>query len=301
MKNILVIGATGPQGYPVAEKLIEAGFNVRALVRNPAKAENLAAKGVEIIKGDLEDAASVTNAMNGQDGVFMLISFFTGTHAQAKTVIDAAATANVSRIVWNVAGRILPFDTGNPAVDKWRPILADLELSGIPFTALQPTVYMENFLIPAIAQEVAENNVLAYPMPEAVRCQWISHQDAAAYVVAAFKVDNRDNLLIEVGGPEKLSGAQIAERFSNVLGREITFRPMPPEEFAQIIAYGGNEEAVVSHYRNIFANPEIMTTNVDFRKTLEVLPIIPMTFEDFTRLYKVFFSPPGSKSSLSGK
>lgn len=290
MKNILVIGATGPQGRPVAEKLVAAGFNVRTMVRDPAKAEDLAAKGVEIVKGDLADAASVSAAVKGQDGVFMLISFFAGNYEQAKAVIDAAVAHGVKKIVWNATGPILPFDTGNPSIDMRRPVLAALEKSGIAFVALQPTVYMENFLIPAIAQEVAEKNVLAYPMPEAVFCQWISHKDAAAYVVVAFRSQSRENLVIEISGPEKLNGPEIAERFGKALGREITFRPMPPEEFAKAISFGGNEEAIIGYYRSIFENPAVMTTNVDLRKALDALPIMPITVEDFACFYKGAFS-----------
>lgn len=297
MKNILVIGATGPQGRPVAEKLVAAGFKVRAMVRDPAKAEDLKAKGVEIVKGDLADAASVAAAMKEQDGVFMLISFFSGNYDQAKGVIDTAARLGVKKLVWNATGPILPFDTGNPSIDLRRPVLTALEKSGIAFVALQPTVYMENFLIPAIAQEVAVKNVLAYPMPEAVFCQWISHQDAAAYVVAAFKSQSRENLVIEISGAEKVNGPEIAERFSKALGRKITFRPMPPEEFAKAISYGGNEEAITGYYRSIFENPAMMTTNVDHQKALDSLAIEPTSVEDFVRLYTGAFNPVDSDRS----
>ena len=198
IQNILVIGATGPQGRPTVEKLIAEGVKVRAFVRDPAKAKDLADMGVEIAQGDLNDRASISAAMKGQDGVFLLISFLTGNHQQAQAVIDAATEQRVRKIVWNVTGPIVPMDTGNPSIDMRRTILAALETSGVPFVALQPTVYMENFLIPAVAQEVAEKDVLAYPMPEAVRCQWISHLDAASFVVAAFKRPVRDKLVIEI-------------------------------------------------------------------------------------------------------
>lgn len=292
MKNILVIGASGPQGRPVAEKLAAAGFNVRAMVRDSAKVEDLAAKGVEIVKGDLGNAASVLAAMKGQDGVFMLISFFAGNPDQANAVVAAAQANGVKKIVWNATGPILPFDTGNPSIDMRRSILAALEKIGIAFVALQPTVYLENFLIPAIAQEVAEKDVLAYPMPEAVLCQWVSHQDAAAYVVAAFNSPSRESLVIEISGPEKLNGSQIAERFGNALGRKISFRPMPPEEFAKAISYGGNEEAIIGYYRSIFENPAIMTTNVDHQKAIDALPITPMAVEDWARLYQGALTKP---------
>ncbi|GJD72116.1 SDR family oxidoreductase [Methylobacterium goesingense] len=290
MNKILVTGATGPQGRPVVEKLIEAGFKVRVLVRDPAKARDLADMGAEVVPGDLDDLSSIAAATEGQDGVFLTLAFFTGTHAQGKNVIEAAAKHGVRRIVWNVAGRIQQQDIGNPAIDKWRPILADLKASGVPFTVLQPTVYMENFLNPAIAREVAETGVLAYPIPESAHTQWISHQDTAAYTLAVFRRGGDDSMVVDVAGPEDLTGAQIAERFGNALGRTIVFRPMPPAEFARTFPEGSDPEPIVRHYTNVFSNPEIMTSDVDHAASLRILPITPLSFEDWVRLYRDAFT-----------
>lgn len=286
MKNILVIGATGAQGRPVAEQLLAAGYAVRAMVRDPAKALDLAVMGIEVVQGNLDDQSSLDAAAKGQDGVFMLLSFFFGNATQAQNVIATAKRAGVQQIVWNATGPILPCDTGNPSIDFRRPVLAALQDSGIAFAALQPTVYMENFLIPAIAAEVAQQDVLAYPMPEVVTCQWISHQDAAAYVVAAFRRGPVGNLTLNISGPEKLTGPQIAERFSKALGRKITFRPMPPQEFAKAVAFDGNEAAIVGYYSAVFDNPDMMSTNVDHQAAMDALPITPLSVEGWARRYQ---------------
>ena len=180
--------------------------------------------------------------------------------------------------------------TGSPSIDIRRDILTALENSGIPFVALQPTVYMENFLLPFIAGEVATRDTLAYPMPEAVQCQWISHIDAASFSVAAFKRESRDNLVLEISGPEKLSGPDIAQRFSNGLGRSIGFRPMPPKEFGASLSYGEDGESVASYYEQVFANPSMMTTDVDYARAIDLLPIAPTTVEAFARIHRNLFS-----------
>lgn len=290
VKNILVFGATGPQANPVAKKLVAEGFNVRVLVRDSAKAKDLAAAGVEVVVGDMTDSASVSAAMQGQDGVFLLVSFIAGQFDMAKTVVDAAVAHGIKKIVWNTTGPIVPVATGNPSIDIRRDILAALENSGISFVALQPTVYMENFLLPFIAAEVATKDALAYPMPAAVQCQWISHLDAAAFSVAAFKRESRENLVLEISGPEKLSGPEIAERFGKALGRSIIFRPMPPKEFGASLPYGGNGELVASYYEQVFANPSMMATNVDYRGAIDLLPIASTSVEDFARIYSSQFS-----------
>ena len=228
--------------------------------------------------------------MKGQDGVFMLISFFTGTFEQAKTVIDSAAEHAIKKLVWTVAAPIRAEPIGVPAADKWHYTLTALKQSGLRYAVLQPTVYMENFLIPAIAGEVAEKNVLPYPMPEVVQAQWVSHQDNAAYVVAAFQHNSAENLQLTICGPEKLTGDQIAKRFTAALGRKISFRPMPPAEFAAAIAYGGNEQSIVDHYQNVFDNPDIMTTDVDHLALLAALPITPLPLEDWVRMYQDYLT-----------
>ncbi|MCI9868706.1 NmrA family NAD(P)-binding protein [Rhizobium skierniewicense] len=290
MKNVLVVGATGPQGRAVAEKLIDAGVAVRVMAREPRRADDLATLGAQVVQGDLDDPISIAAAMEGQDGVFLTIPFFNGSHAQGRNVIDAAAKEGVRRIVWNVAGRIQEEDIGNPAIDKWRPILTDMKASGVPFTVLQPTVYMENFLNPAIIQEVRDHDILAYPMPSEAHTQWISHQDAAAYTASAFQHSGDDSMVIDVSGPEDLTGGQIAERFSQALGRSITFRPMPPEEFATTFPDGMDPEPIVRHYTNVFANPEMMTSHVDHKAALAILKIEPLSFETWVRNFRDAFT-----------
>ena len=71
-RNILVTGATGKQGGAVARELLAKGYPIRAMTRNP-DAENaraLAKLGAEIVRGDFDDAASLTQAVKGVWGVF---------------------------------------------------------------------------------------------------------------------------------------------------------------------------------------------------------------------------------------
>lgn len=294
MKNILVFGGNGAQSRPVAEQLAARGYRVTALVRDADRAAPLAQAGVRIIVGDMDDAAAVSAAMDGQDGVFMLVSFATGRAEQARTIIDAAAAHGVGRIVWNATGAILPVDIGNPGIDMRRTILAALQQGGVPFVALQPTTYMENLLMPVVADEVAQRDSLPYPLPEAVRCQWISHADAAAFAVAAFErndPDNRDNLVVDICGPQRLSGSEIAASFSRALNRPITYRAMPPAEFGATLPLGESRHLVTKYYEEVFADPSKATTNIDFARTLALLPIEPTTMEQFARRHSAAYAP----------
>lgn len=291
MKNILVFGANGAQARPVAEQLAARGYKVTALVRDAAKAAPLAEAGVRIVVGDMDDAQAVSAAMKGQNGVFLLVSFAQGRAEQASTIVNAAAANGVERIVWNATGSILPVDIGNPGIDMRRAILAALKQGGVPFVALQPTIYMENLLMPIVADEVARQASLPYPLPNAARCQWISHADAAAFSVAAFEREDRDNLVIDICGPQRLSGSEIAASFSRALNRPIAYRPMPPAEFGATLPLGESRHLVTRYYEEVFADPSKATTDIDFRRTLALLPIEPTSMEQFARKHATDFTP----------
>jgi uncharacterized protein YbjT (DUF2867 family) len=194
MNTILVTGATGSQGHPVARKLIEAGHHVRVLTRDPDRAEGLRAQGAEIVRGDLDDAAGLREAVRGVDGVFMHIPFFTASPADgpryADHMLNAARDQGVKLLVWNASGEIPPARSGNPAFDGRLDILDAIEASGVPYVVLQPTGYMENFLGPWTREELARDSVFAYPTPLAVQMQWTATEDVGTFAAYASRTRN---------------------------------------------------------------------------------------------------------------
>jgi uncharacterized protein YbjT (DUF2867 family) len=292
MARYLVYGATGAQGGPVARLLLDAGHHVRILARSPDRAQDLLARGAEPMTGDMGDPAALARASAGVDGIFLLVPFFDPRPVYGIAAIDAARRAGVRRIVWNASGAIPPVDTGSPGADMRRRILAHLEASGIDFAALEPTVYMENLLGPWTAPEVAAADSLAYPIPNAARLQWISHEDAAAFAVAAFTQLPQGAHRIAICGPETLTGEETAKRFSRALGRTIRFRPMPPREFGGIIdrVFGGGGDEVTAFYEAVHADHELLSTRIDHAALLARLAIAPTTMEAFARRHADAFS-----------
>ena len=112
-QTILVTGATGAQGSALIPLLLDRGFSVRALTRNPDKptARALAARGVEVVAGDLDDAASLQHACSGCYGVFAVQNFwekgvgYEREVAQGKRLADVASEAGVEHFLQtSVAG-----------------------------------------------------------------------------------------------------------------------------------------------------------------------------------------------------
>ena len=107
---ILVCGATGKQGGAVARSLLDRGFRVRALTRDPQKpeAQALTEQGAEVVQGDMEDRSSMERTLEGAYGNFSVQNFWeTGYDAevgQGKTVADVAQPAGVEHFVYSSVG-----------------------------------------------------------------------------------------------------------------------------------------------------------------------------------------------------
>src|SRR5262252_6803076 len=113
--KILVTGATGKVGSRLSRRLAERGDRVRALVRDPARADGLRSERVELVTGDLLEADSLAAAVRGVDAVVHCAAFFRGaTPEQAHSVNDlgtqhlagAARAAGVRRFVFTSTGLV---------------------------------------------------------------------------------------------------------------------------------------------------------------------------------------------------
>ena len=286
IRSVLVYGATGAQARPVARHLLADGLAVRVLTRDPARAGDLAGLGAEVVTGDFTDPASLHAASRGMDGVFLLVPFFDPDADYGRAAIDAAAGAGVRLVVWNPTGAIPPARTGNPGIDVRLDVLAHLRASGVPHVVVEPTLYLENFLGPWTAPSVARDGVFTYPVPPEVVMQPITHEDVAAFVAAAFHRPGLANLVLPVAGPERLTGPEIAGRFARALGRPVTFRPLLPRQFGahfDALHGPGAGDAIATAYESVWDDPGLLSTDVDARAALAVLPIRPTTVEQWVR------------------
>ena len=285
--KLLSYGATGSQGRPVVEKLLAAGHEVRVLTRDPDKVAGL--QGAEVVQGDMADTASLAAATEGRDGVFLHIPFFTPSPQDgltyAQNALGAARRAGVKLLVWNASGEIPPERSGNPGFDVRLDILNAIKASETPYIVLQPTTYMENFFGPWTRDELVENDTFAYPTPNTVEMQWIATEDVGTFATYAFAHPELAPLNLKLSGPERLNGEGVAERFSRGLGRPITFRAMPAEEFGRKLdaVFPGMGEGAAQGYAAAYRHPERFSTNVDLTAALEKMPVETTTLEAWVR------------------
>src|SRR5258708_6084747 len=152
-KIILITGATGKQGGAVVRHALERGFAVRALTRHTDRpaAQALKAIGVDVVRGDMDDAASLAQALRGVYGVFCVQNFwekgvgYAGEARQAHALIQAAQAAHIYHLVYSsIAGcdnaRGIEHFESKWATEKL------LGAVGVPHTILRTVFFMENFI-----------------------------------------------------------------------------------------------------------------------------------------------------------
>jgi len=232
---ILVTGATGRQGGATARALLARGWNVHALVRDTGKPEalELAEHGAVLVRGDMDDPASLDAALRGAYGVYSVQTFagpdgFAGEVRQGKAVAQAAARAGVAHFVYSsVDGSDRPGDVRHfQTKGEVERQIADLRL---PATVLRPTFFITNFA--AIGPKWVDGElVLSLPLVPQTKLQMITPDDIGSIAADAFDAP-ADYLgrAIEIAADE-LTGPQMADVFARVADRPVRFDSQPIEQ-----------------------------------------------------------------------
>ena len=231
----LVIGATGVLGSEICRRLRGRGLPVRALVRKgSARESELRALGVEIAHGDLREPATLDAACRGASCVF---STATAMGAKDKRLtlravdrdgqlaVVAAAKANgVGRFVFiSVSPTLKP---PAPLIRYKREVEQAVRASGMRWTILQPSVFMEIWLGAPLGWDHAARKAMVFGAGDA-KLNWVSVGDVAELAVRSLTDPQLENKVIEVGGPEPLSPNEVLRIFEETSGRSYTAKRVP--------------------------------------------------------------------------
>ncbi|MCB2403677.1 NmrA/HSCARG family protein [Rhizobium ruizarguesonis] len=230
--TILVTGATGNVGRQVVEHLVKRGADVRALVRDPSKADFPA--GVSVVQGEFLDVDSLRNAMSGVSTLFLLSAVVPDEFTQALIALNVARSAGIERIVYlSVIHADLyvnvPHFAGKFGVERM------IEQMGFKATILRPAYFIQNDLT---VKDVI-TGYGAYPMPIGPKgLAMIDVRDIAE--IAALELLRREQAAeplpldrINLVGPQTLTGTGIAAIWSDVLARPIHYGGDNTEGFEQ--------------------------------------------------------------------
>ncbi len=236
-KRVLVYGGTGTQGSPVVEQLLDAGGRVRMVTRQAARAKHWAARGAEVAVADLGDLDSLTAAHEDVDQVVLQLplQYDFGLHeTYGRNAVDAARAAGVELVVFNTSAHVLSgTDVHIYAVRQ--KVIDYLQSSGVPSIVFRPTFYMENLLGPWIRPGIVGQGNVAFPLPADFPMSWVSASEVAAYAVSALNRPELAGKTFDIGGPQPLSGNDIAAGFSEAMGREISYIAIPMDDYEQAL------------------------------------------------------------------
>ncbi|MBH5318785.1 NAD(P)H-binding protein [Paenibacillus sp. GSMTC-2017] len=237
--TILVTGATGNVGRHIVNQLVQAGQHVRALSRNPEKA-NLP-EGVEIVKGDLSSPETLNHALVGVTGIHLITFNGEGFGAlqTGAEIVGLAEKAGVKRVtvLWN----------GEPG-----PVERAIEASNLEWTFLEPVEFMSN--THEWAESIRSEGIVRDPFGDSLSAL-IHEADIASVAVAALIEGGHANKAYTLTGSEVLSVADRVRIISEVIGRDIDFVRLTVEEGRERMRARGAQEDVIDFVIGWHANP----------------------------------------------
>jgi len=229
---VLITGATGKQGGATLRALAGKGFKIRAMTRNPGSeaAKGLASTGAELVTGDLNDPASLKDALKSAWGVFAVQNTWeagvAGEEEQGKRIASLSKEAGVQHFVYTSVGSAHRM-TGIPHFENKSRV--EDTIRGLKFPShviLRPVFFMENL---TSAWFLNGDNMYAALAPT-TRLQMIAVDDIGQYGARAFvdasKLSGRE---IDLAG-DAVTMPEAAVALSEGLGRPITFVPIPMSE-----------------------------------------------------------------------
>jgi uncharacterized protein YbjT (DUF2867 family) len=212
--KILVTGATGNVGRPLVEQLVQAGHQVRALTRNPGKA-NLPA-GAEVVAGDLTKPETLASAMEGVESLH-LINFGGDDYAPLQTgpeIMAMAEKAGVKRVTVLRGGTQTSVEEAAKA-------------SSLAWTFIEPVEFMSGAL--DYAESIRSEGIVRQPFADR-KTAAVHDADIASVAAAVLTSDGHGGKAYPISGPEVLSPRKMVRMIGEALGREIPFIELTVEE-----------------------------------------------------------------------
>lgn len=224
MKRILVTGATGTVGREVVSQLHATGAEVRAMTRDPKSA---ALHEVEVVRGDLTVPETLTACLDGVDAVFLV---WTVPASAARNALD-----QISRHARRVVLLTSPHQTPHPLFQQPNPLAAlhaEVErlitLSGLEWMFLRPGMFAANARS-WWAPQIRSGDLVRWPYGDAPTAP-IHEKDIAAVAVKALVENGHEGAEYVLTGPQSLTQREQVEIIGDVIGRNLRFEDIPPED-----------------------------------------------------------------------
>lgn len=272
---ILISGATGGIGGEVCRLLVQGGTPFRAMGRKQAQVDVFRGKGIDAVLGDFDRPDTLPAAMQGIDTMFLITPPTQRQYEQEIAAIGAAKQAGVRRIVKLSASdanirSTVPWAKTHARIDHY------LRTSGIEWTILKPTAFMQNFLWfkHAIAKgflpQVAGSGSVS----------WVDTRDVARVAATVLRQDGHASETYFLTGPETLDMKVAAQRLEAVIGRKVRYLDLPGPLFALLLRATGNSRWMTKGLVVQFA--DVVAGHHDIDPTFEIERLTGIPPHDFT-------------------
>lgn len=280
--KVLVTGATGNTGSGLVPALRGAGVGVRALVRDESKAQPLKDMGVEVVVGDLDRPETIGPAVEGVEKIYLLTWNGPTQAQQAENVIKAAKQAGKPHLVrhsmWGSAKSRI--------VKQGDQVEEAVKASGLPWTLLKPTFFMQNTMM--AAPTIASNGVIYWDMKDG-ELAMIDVRDVVDVALAVLTGSGHEGKSYILTGPAAISFHEVASTFSKVLGKDVSYVSVSGEAALQSMVGMGFPEWIAKGYVEL---SEGFSENFANRVTENVATLTghpARSFEQFARDFAQVF------------
>jgi uncharacterized protein YbjT (DUF2867 family) len=285
----LVVGATGMLGSEICRGLAERAIPVSGLVRagtEPSRLDKLRAQGVTLHQGDLKEHRTLETACAGSTTIISTASStlsrqpgdsIQSVDEQGQLNLLAAAKASGVKHIVFISFPPMPEDF--PLQRAKRRMESSLIASGLTYTILQPTFFMEVWLGPALGFDIAKGSVRIYGSGNN-GISWISFIDVAKFAVAAIDNGAANDTVMELGGPQTLSPLEVVRLCEERAGHPFVVERVPEE------ALRAQKAAATDPVQESFAGLMLACAagqSIDMRKVLEIFPVSLIGVEDYIK------------------
>lgn len=286
--SILVTGATGFIGPKIVHALRAQGREVRALVRRPERASQLAGWGAELVTGDITDPASLRAAAEGCTHVIHLIAIIKGKPQDfhrvmtqgTKDLVDASKAAGIERFVLMSAlgtsettKDLVPYFASKWAMEQ------EVIGSGVEYTIFRPSFVFgrDGGVLPTFVKQVRYSPVVTVIGSGLQRSQPIWAEDVAEYFARAVDSPQAANRTFEIGGPDLVTWNELYMTIAKVLGKRRRLVHVPASvarSGAQLAQFMPGAPVTPDQIAMIEAGDNVATTT-DAVDTFQ-LPLVPL-------------------------
>jgi NAD(P)H dehydrogenase (quinone) len=242
---IVVTGATGHLGRLVVESLLGkvSPREVAAVVRDPDKAKDLTARGIEVRRGDYSKSETLRTALAGAHKLLLIsASEIAGRIPQHAAVVHAAKAAGVKLLAYT---SLLRAETSKLALAaEHKATEAEIRASGLPYVFLRNGWYLENYT-ENLAQALEHGAIVGSANGGRIAAAARADYADAAVAVLTGTVENQ---VYELAGENPFTMAELAAEVSRQAGKPIAYRDLPPEQYRAVLTAAGLPEPVADIY-----------------------------------------------------